>query len=202
MSELSVGTISGLAANGYVVDVASGSTLDVTNATGTLPSAQLPAGSVLQVVSTTKTDTFSVSAASGSYNVVTGLNATITPTSTNSKVLVIFHAHGAVSSNSQGQAQFRIMRDATPVGVATSVGNRGALSAGTFTEAGASYMIASISASYLDSPNTTSSITYSAQFYNSSSSTQTLYVNRSFLDSDTVNYSRTTSGITLMEVAG
>ena len=58
MSELSLGTLSGLAANSYVVDVASGSSLDLS------AGAVLPAGSILQVVSTTKTDTFSSSSTS------------------------------------------------------------------------------------------------------------------------------------------
>ncbi len=44
MSELSVGSLSGLAANSYVIDVASGSSLDLSNATD-LPASALPAGS-------------------------------------------------------------------------------------------------------------------------------------------------------------
>ena len=46
-------------------------------------------GGILQVVSTTKTDTFSASIAGGAFSSnVTGLEATITPRSTSSKILV------------------------------------------------------------------------------------------------------------------
>lgn len=45
-------------------------------------------GKILQVVQTVKSDTFS-STTKGSYVAVTGLSATITPASTNSKILVI-----------------------------------------------------------------------------------------------------------------
>jgi hypothetical protein len=45
-------------------------------------------GSILQVVQTVKSDTFSNST-KGSYVAVTGLSATITPTSTTSKILVM-----------------------------------------------------------------------------------------------------------------
>jgi len=44
--------------------------------------SQLPTGSVLQVVQTNKTNSFSTS--SGSYVDITGLSATITPTSSTS----------------------------------------------------------------------------------------------------------------------
>jgi hypothetical protein len=54
---------------------------------GTLSSSRLPTGSVLQVVSTSKTDTFS-SSSSGSWIDITGLSATITPTNSSNKILV------------------------------------------------------------------------------------------------------------------
>ena len=43
---------------------------------------------VLQVVSTTKTDTYTDSSASGTLTTVTGLSATITPSATTSKILI------------------------------------------------------------------------------------------------------------------
>jgi hypothetical protein len=63
--------------------------VNATTATsGTLPKARLPAGSVLQVVSTEKVDTFSTT--SGSFVDVTGLSVSITPTSATSNVFVLF----------------------------------------------------------------------------------------------------------------
>ena len=48
----------------------------------------MPAGAVLQVVQTVKTSIFSMS--SLSWTAVTGYSATITPTSSTSKILVMF----------------------------------------------------------------------------------------------------------------
>ena len=55
---------------------------------GALPANVIGAGAVLQVVSTAKTDTFSESVATGATSGdVTGLTASITPSSTSSNVL-------------------------------------------------------------------------------------------------------------------
>ena len=43
---------------------------------------------ILQVVSTTKTDTYSDSSATGTLTTITGLTATITPSATTSKILI------------------------------------------------------------------------------------------------------------------
>jgi len=111
MSELSVGALSGLAANSYVIDVASGSTLDVTNATGTLPSAQLPAGSILQVVSAVKTNQFTTS--STGWVDVPSLNATITPSSSSNKILVLVHIGLQGNTGSAHMNFFTLFRNDT-----------------------------------------------------------------------------------------
>ena len=49
-------------------------------------------GSILQVVSTTKTDTFSMAGYTG-YTDITGLTVTITPTSSTSKILINYVVH-------------------------------------------------------------------------------------------------------------
>jgi hypothetical protein len=94
MSELSVGTISGLAANSYVIDVASGSNIAI-------PSSSMPAGTVLQVVSATNSDGTTTSVTNFWAN--TGLTATITPRSESSKIYIavsgnLRHSHSAATS--------------------------------------------------------------------------------------------------------
>lgn len=54
-----------------------------------LNSASLPTGSVLQVVSTAKTDTFSTTSASGTFADITGLSVSITPSSASNKILIL-----------------------------------------------------------------------------------------------------------------
>ena len=61
------------------ITMAAGKTLPAAALTGTIAGSALPAGSILQVLSTIKTDTFTV--ASATYTAVTGLNVTITPSS-------------------------------------------------------------------------------------------------------------------------
>lgn len=150
MSKLTVGTISGLAANEYVVDVASGSSLDITNTTGTLPSAQLPSDSILQIVNFTTTETTSTT--STNY-VNTALASSITPSSASSKILILVSAASLRSLSSTVEASARLYRGDVS---GTLLGS---------TEIGSSYSATNdtrttFSAVYLDSPATTSSVPY------------------------------------------
>ena len=68
---------------------------------GSVTSAKLSAGKVLQVVSSTKTDTFSASVSYGANSSdITGLTLNITPTSTNSKIFLTSQINVCVSSTS------------------------------------------------------------------------------------------------------
>ena len=189
MSELSVGSLSGLAANSYVVDIASGSSLDLSNATD-LPASALPAGSILQVVSTAKTDTYTESVAGSAFSSeITGLSATITPSTTSSKILVMVALGGVYTVT--GIKLLVNGSDSDYIG--DTSGSRGrASSAATF---GTSTTIV-----YLHSPASTSAQTYTVKVQNQESSTQTLYVNSSSIDQ--LRAPTTASSITLMEVAG
>jgi hypothetical protein len=156
-------------------------------------------GGILQVVSTTKTNTFSTT--STSFVDVTGLSATITPRSTSSKILVFFQAN--ISGDGTSYPQLRLMRDATAINVGDASGSRrqstyavynGGTSTGVFY-----YGQSPANSNFLDSPNTTSSVTYKIQM---TTQANTVYVNRSGEDPDTNQAGRTTSSITLIEVAG
>jgi hypothetical protein len=168
-----------------------------------LTSADLPTGTVLQVVSTTKTDAYSESLADSaiSSNVVTGLTATITPRSASSKILVRVSTYVSSSVN-WGFGGFLIRRDSTGICVADAASSRSQLSG----QAGAVGQNAGDQANlvqeFLDSPNTTSSITYGISLHNRHNGTITAYVNRSSDDGDVARIGRSTSTITLMEIAG
>lgn len=141
-------------------------------------------GGVLQVVNTIKTNQFTTT--SGTAVDVTGLSASITPSSTSSKVLVI--AWVVIStSGGGGDGYARLMRDSTSIGN----GDDGYFgqSAGQDYFAGHSKPI-----TYLDSPASTSSLTYKIQVWGANTS----YVNGRGYDGSF----RTSSGITLMEIAG
>ena len=79
-------------------------------------------GKVLQVVSTTKTDTFS-QASTTTYADITGLSVTITPSSASNKILVIGYVNGSVATISKRVA-IRLVRDSTAIGNGTASGSR------------------------------------------------------------------------------
>ena len=158
-------------------------------------------GKILQVVSTTKTDPFTASLGAGAFTSVTGLSATITPTSASSKILVMVDVNGAQATTSQGHITIRLLRGATEIGSGGASGSRTTAFSATrmnYSEVGNAV---STSGAYLDSPATTSATTYSVQIGNAKTTTQTMAVNRSAADTDNVAYIRTSSTIVVMEVS-
>jgi hypothetical protein len=181
MSELAVGSLKGLAANSFVIDVASGSKI-------------VQPGAVLQVVSTTKTDTFS--STSTTFTALTGLSVSITPTSATNKILVHVSL-GQWDSSSGDVLRGRIMRDSTAIALGDVAGSRSPSSFSVVP--GAANRAQSVHMAFLDSPSSTSAIVYSLQLATGGG---TLLVNRANTDSDNSVYARTLSTITLMEIAG
>jgi hypothetical protein len=160
------------------------------------------AGKVLQVVSTTKTDTFSTT--STSFVDVTGLSTSITPSATSSKILVsISVSHSMTDTHNTGML-LRLLRGATVIAGGTSAGSRPSalMRYNCATSSGGAYVIhystnvATIT--YLDSPSTTASTTYKVDTRVNGSST--MYINRTGFDGDSTNYPRTASTITLTEI--
>lgn len=181
-------TISG---NGISSDAIA--SLAASKLTGQVPDANAPSGSVLQVISTTKTDTFSTT--STSFVDITGLSVNITPSSTSSRILVLAFLTTSGSSASQ-QAFVRLLRDSTAVLVGDSAGSRiRATTAGRNSDNADSR---NQSFTFVDSPSTTSSTTYKVQL---AVQADTMYVNRSNDDADSTSRWRTTATITVMEIA-
>jgi hypothetical protein len=158
-------------------------------------SAAMPTGSVLQVVSTNKTDTFSTT--STTYTNITGLSASITPKFSTSKIYATVTL--GMSCDSGTRAIFQLLRNSTPVGVGDASGSR--TTGNAAGQAPQPAAMACVSFQYLDSPATTSAITYQVQtaFIDNSG---TLYINRTVNDESAASRSRTASTITLMEIAG
>ena len=147
--------------------------------TRTLPTGVVPAGTVLQVVNVTSNTQVSTTSSSLSYS---GFSATITPLYATSKILMIYSNGGAESNNFSGpQCYIRIYRDSG----ATLVLN---LSSNAMYNTGGSL---GPTGTKLDSPATTSPVTYQMWFSNSNG-TSTFYM------------ATNSSGqqFTLMEIAG
>jgi len=155
---------------------------------GTVPSQ----GKILQVLSAHKSDTFAT--ASTSFVDVPDLSVTITPASSSNKVLV--RANVPVGQSSGGDVDLVVLRDSTAINNHDSKTSYVSLKPAQnttqtnyFVPHGGQYF------EFLDSPATTSAISYKVQIKVNS---DTGYVNRS---RDSANYFAVAS-ITIMEVAG
>jgi hypothetical protein len=188
----STGLVQSADTSGIIEFQSNGSTKATLNSSG----FSYPGG-VLQVVSTTKTDTFSTTASS--FTDVTGLSVSITPTSATSKIFVILSIAG-VNADTTGSTA-RIARNGTGIGVATSAGSRNAGGTGEMYSTVAGSVFLTYVSTVLDSPATTSAITYSGQIIAGSGGSYTTYINRSATDSNSNGYTRGASSITVMEIA-
>jgi hypothetical protein len=144
-------------------------------------------GKVLQVVSTTKTDTFSTT--STSFTDITGLSASITPSATSSKILILVEA-GVSHGDASRYMTFNIVRGSTNISQPSTLSGIG-YGTRTVYHSAADEML-TLSIHYLDSPSTTSATTYKVQCYTNGG---TMSVNQRDLGDF-----KTTSTITLMEI--
>ena len=150
-------------------------------------------GKVLQVVSTYKTDTFTTT--SSSWTDLTGMSVSITPSSTSSKILVSVVLH---VGHSGGTYYIRLHRNGSTIGEPDAASTRP--TASIAGEAVGQYNIRTHATQYLDSPNSTSALTYKLV---GATNANTLCINRSDQDRDGGTYDpRVTSTITVMEIAG
>ena len=141
-------------------------------------------GGILQIQSVNKTDEFFLSG-TGTPTDVTGLSVSITPSSTSSTILVFGHCQMSATS-AGGDSFVRLMRDSTAIGSGAG-GYFGQVAGQDY------YGVHSKTIFFLDSPATTSSVTYKMQVWG-----QSVYVNSRGLDGGF----DTSSQIVLMEVAG
>lgn len=162
---------------------------------GVITDANLPAGSVLQVVSTTKTDVTTLNG-DGSWDDISGLSLNITPSSTSSKILITLTTTYGGSSNLYGNIR---LHDGAAICIGNASGDR-QQSTSTMTSNDQTRPRFT-GATFLASPATTSQKTYKVQFKGQSS--QSVKINTSSEDeSGSTTGVRATSTLTLMEIAG
>lgn len=162
--------------------------------------AALGGGKILQVVSTTKTDTFSASVGGSTQTAITGLTATITPSDTANKVLVIASVNAAFSTE-YASAMLLLTRGGAGISLGDTAGSRTSITGGTVARLTNNADTALSTIHYLDTPSSTSALTYGINIHNVAGSTRTVYVNRTAVDTDDAKLTRSTSTITVMEVS-
>ena len=167
-----------------------------------LASSDMPTGSILQVVSTTKTDVYSESfTTAGEGGGITGFTVSITPSSTSNKVLLTGFMSVGTDNAAEHQVSYRIYRGSTVISVGDADSNSGRVTGGANFGDANNRSPAVMAINFLDSPSTTSSVTYSIRLYQLYSTTITLYLNRGGDTTDVNSRVRATSTITAMEVA-
>ena len=170
-----------------------------TSADGTVLTTTNPkAGNIIQVVQTAKSDVTSAQP-NQTYTDISGFTASITPSDSSNKILVtvmIFAVGGDTTA-------LRLLRGSTSILQGDDVSGKELVAAGVYqtnSSSGGNYYGAKpITLVKLDSPSSTSAITYKMQWKTSNAS-NTLYLNRNLSDANQYSF-RTVSTITLMEVA-
>jgi len=193
---------------------------------------QMPAGAVIQVVTSGAISDFSTTAhrawtasnttlaitpkfssskvfvvitqhvrLAGGSIAVTGLSLNITPSSSSNKILLFATVNGARSGNLP-LISWIFKRGSTAIGIGDASSNRGRTTAGSIATSSDPNAIVSVSSNYMDSPATTSQITYSIDIFNTSGASRTLYVNHAASGADDAGGARQISTITAMEIQG
>jgi hypothetical protein len=168
-------------------------------------------GSVLQTVSHIETDftyyayasdTDELLIASNANDSTSHLSVSITPSSTSSKILLqasVFYESDNVNNH---ELLWAFHRDSTRLGAATTGSRRGgiAINAAGYPAQDALTTPDSANIVFIDTPSSTSAITYAVGF--NASHAANLYLNRSVSDTDSVAHERGNSIIIATEIAG
>lgn len=150
-----------------------------------------------------QTHVITASSQASSSNVITnitGLSATITPSTSSKKVKITVRWSGEFSTIGMYESMYGIRRGSTVIGNPAAAGSRqvGMAPVAITFHSNASTTQDSAFYVYIDSPSTTSATTYYATHANVNAGT--LYNNRTVEDADSTGRERLTSSIILEEV--
>jgi hypothetical protein len=133
--------------------------------------------------------------------VVTGLSLNFTPTTNTSKVLIIASITFASQTANVPRERWSVYRDGTNLVVPASPGSRpAAVHSQSWDGLNQSRQLWVTTWMYLDSPATASQVTYDVRA-NTSAAGGTVFVNRDFTDTDSVESNRAVSQLIAIEVA-
>lgn len=151
---------------------------------------------VLQVVSTTKTDTYTDSSGTGTLTTITGLSVAITPQFNTSKILI--YATCNYGANGGNRAIFALTGGNTSTAyIGDAAGTRRRVATGA--QSIDANDVVPVTMLFLDSPATTSAITYAVQAADIAGGA--LFINRSSTDTNGTNFARYASSIIALEIS-
>ena len=174
----------------------------ITDGSGNLSFASVAGGKILQVKQTVVTSTYSESFASNASSASCGLDLNITPSATTSKIFIMAQANVSNSDTIDTTCGIILFRGGSELSgaIGDAAGSREQLSSQSYTPS-AGYKVVAIPFHYLDSPSSTSQQTYSIRLrYNTTSSSETVYLNRTKDDDNAYYRDRSVSTITAFEV--
>tara|TARA_B100000131_G_scaffold311917_1_gene345353 strand:+ start:450 stop:1052 length:603 start_codon:yes stop_codon:yes gene_type:complete len=164
-------------------------------------------GKILQVKQTVVTGTYSESMASNVSSASCGLDVNITPSATTSKILIQAVANVSNSDAIDTTCGIILFKGGSELSgaIGDAAGSREQLSSQSYTPytsgQGSGYKVVAIPFHYLDSPSSTSQQTYSIRLrYNTTSGSETVYLNRTKDDDNAYYRDRSISTITAWEV--
>jgi hypothetical protein len=159
------------------------------------------AGGVLQVKTAISTATHSFGSNGG---MISGVAASITPTSASNKILVMAQATGGAGGTTTGNMQLRratgssVSTSDTVIGGGAASGSRPS-SIGWMGVPYQHWNATNLGFHFLDAPNTTSQITYGLMMGGHDGGT--FYIGRTERDTDNKDHGRFSTNLTLMEIA-
>ena len=171
----------------------------ITDASGNLSFGDAGGGKILQVQTVTKTDTFQ--SQSTSFTAVTGLSVNITPSATSSKILILVHVNGMRATSNAYWGLISLFKGGS--NMITEVGNREAGFNNGYheTSSNRSFNMENYNFTIVDSPNSTSQLTYDVRVKLNNSS-DTYNINRATNDENSSGRPRGVSTITCLEIDG
>ena len=156
------------------------------------------AGKLLQTIMVSKTDTTSHNNGATRAD-ISGITVNITPSATSSKILITSSLNFCGYEGGYSFALY-LMRDSTDLAIGDAASSRARATIGGLTDSANGYDMRPWHYTYLDSPNTTSQVTYKWQ-WNQPYHSQTIYLNRTHGDTDASYAARGASNIIVQEVA-
>ena len=167
-----------------------------------IPVAGVPTGGgggIIQVVHKIKQNGFTATASNDVFFDITDLNATITPTSSSSKILIQFQSSYSAAIGQRGS--FRLLRDSTVINAASADGQNTnqTIFPALCTRSNNSQSVP-VAGCHVDSPSTTSAVTYKLQV-GAEGSAGTIFINADQSGSTGSTQYKGVSNLILMEVS-
>ena len=155
---------------------------------------------VLQVAYDNKASTANTTAKASSGNYADLMSVNITPQATSSTIAITAMITEGASGSSDGSCILRLLRGSTQIAGGTASGDRISSTTGRKTASADANTINCETVAWMDSPNTTSQVTYKVQFSSRGGGSGTAYIGQTANDSNSNEHQRTSCHLRVEEI--